>query len=152
MKTDLLAEVEAGTTKLAGKIADAIQGLNDQREKLAAQIAALNVKHQQLVGRPYNVRSGGAGGGLSQGRTSANSSVSPAARKSRKRIRRSPEQLEKVAGGVVTLIKSKKDGVSAGEIIKNFGVLIPSTKEFVKKWGGVNVRTTGVGAKTRYVA
>lgn len=152
MNTNLLAEVEAGTKKLAGKIADAIRSLTNQREEFTKQIAALNAKHQQLVGKPYTSSPASTGSGQSQSRAATKPTASPAPKKSKKRIRRSPEELKKLAGSVVALIKSKKDGVSAGEIIKNFGVLIPGTKQFVKKWSGISIKTTGVGAKTKYVA
>ena len=114
--------------------------------------ALLNAKHHQLVGKPFTSSPASTGSSQSQSKPVTKPSASPAPKKSKKRIRRSPEELKKLAGSVVAFIKSKKDGVSAGEIIKNFGVLIPTTKEFVKKWSGISIKTTGVGAETRYVA
>jgi hypothetical protein len=60
------------------------------------------------------------------------------ARGKRRRIRRSADELKKVALGVVEFVKSKgRAGVTAGEIKAVFGNLIPSPSQFVKRvWRG----------------
>jgi len=76
---------------------------------------------------------------------------SPKSRK-KKRIRRSPEQLKKLASKVVDFIKASKGGVMAGEIKRKFGVdFLPSPKAFLKKYGFA-VKTKGSGKRPVYHA
>jgi hypothetical protein len=68
-----------------------------------------------------------------------------------KRIRRSSEDLKKVAHGVFEFVKSKgKTGVAPKEIKASFGNLFPSPVQFVKKYGGIQLHRKGPMKRSRY--
>jgi hypothetical protein len=67
-----------------------------------------------------------------------------------KRIRRSPQDLKKLAQDVLSFVKSNKNGVTGPELKQRFGVLVPTAKIFVRKHAGVKLHTAGAGARTVY--
>lgn len=119
----------------------AIASLVSQRRSLDRQIDDLESKRKVLGGKSPR----GA-------RTDEGDDQPTVHRAKKKRIRRSPEQLKALAGEIVEFVRAKKDGVSGIEIKKRFGAILPSTKDFVSKFGGVKFKSTGAGIRTLYFA
>ncbi len=70
---------------------------------------------------------------------------------SKRRVRRSPEQLKSEAVKVVALIRSAgKDGISGSEIRKKFPGAGQNIKGFVQQYTGEKLKTTGQKAGMKY--
>jgi len=84
--------------------------------------------------------------------SNANAAAAKAKRavQSKKRIRRSPDELKKYANGVVEYVKSHQ-GCSGGDIRKTFPKVGQNVKGFVQQHGtGQKLRTVGKQSKMRY--
>jgi hypothetical protein len=109
-----------------------------ERSRLYARIEKIN----QVVARALGKLRG-------ESKIAKNPAVS--AKGKGKRIRRSSRELKKIALGVVEFVKSKgKEGVTPKEIKAAFGNLFPSPSQFVKKYGGVQLRQKGPPKRPRY--
>ena len=81
------------------------------------------------------------------------STLKRAVAKSRKRIRRTPEQLKAEANAIIELVKSKgSEGATGPEIRKHHAKIGPDLKGFVQKFGGKKLKTTGAARSMRYFA
>lgn len=70
---------------------------------------------------------------------------------SKRRVRRSPEQLKSEAVKVVALIRSTgKDGIAGSEIRKKFPGVGQNIKGFVQQYTGEKLKTTGEKAGMKY--
>jgi hypothetical protein len=119
-------------SKLSKPINSELKALKKKRDEVAKEISHLETVLSNFFG--------------------SKKTTTKTARKGRKgkRIRRSPEQLQKLAGEVMAYIKGSEDGVVAGDIKKKFGTnFLPSPKAFLHKYG-FNVKTKGKGKRPVY--
>ncbi len=122
------------------KVEAILRPLHRERRKLQARVEKIN----QLIDRAL----GKAVVGKAIASIPATNGRGP---RSRKRIRRSGEELKKIANSVVEFIKSKGTaGVTPAEIKAAFGQLFPSPPQFVKKHAGVQLKRKGHAKRPRY--
>jgi len=72
-------------------------------------------------------------------------------RRTKRRIRRGPEELKSEAQAIIELVKQKgRDGATGKEIRQQYPKVEPDIKGFVQKHGNRKVKTTGNKATMRY--
>jgi hypothetical protein len=139
----VLDRVRRLTTLTEQTLKRELRNIEDEAQRLTAQFGAAAARIRATL------RSLGDHGAARRGRPPG--SVAAAGTKKRKRIRRSPEQLQKVGESVVRFIRSKGDqGASGVEIRKLHDKIGPDIKGFVEKFGDQKLKTTGVKSSMRY--
>jgi len=138
----LTAQTEQSLKKELRKIEDEAARLTNQLDSAAERIRATlrSLGSKVPMGR----------GGGTRVKASTMVGASSGGRKG-KRIRRSPEQLQKIGESVVQFIKNKgSEGASGVEIRKVAGKIGPDIKGFIAKFGGEKLKTSGVKSQMRY--
>ena len=157
-----LAEIDRLALALSTSIQESIS-------ELAGEIVALNQRYRAITGEDFAriEMSGGtsagaaaaAGTGKRRGRPpgvkngegSTQPELASKPTTSKKRIRRTTEQLKAQAENILAFIrKGGSDGVKGSAIRSEFGQILPSIKEFVKQYAGKAPKTKGEKAGMTY--
>ena len=140
--------------KKATSLAKSLNAINAQLEllrkrRIQAVLRPLHRERKKLLSRLEKIDRM-IGGALGEKKGAGQLAMTTISR-GRKRIRRSGNELKKIAGGVVEFIKSKGTaGVTPSEIKAAFGKLLPSPPQFVKKHAGVQLKRKGHSKRPRY--
>ena len=121
-----------------------LKQLDQERRRRTADLE----EAAKVIGRQLLDLGHGSNGRAMRTKKTASKPVAP---KSRKRIRRSPEQLKDEAKMMIQFIRSKGSGGASAKEIKAHGVMPgQDVKGFAKQYAGVTLKSTGKKSQTRY--
>jgi len=125
--------------KILAPVDDVVRKLKHRRDVLMEEVNLLEAELDRLGGRRRKPGPKPEGAASQPGR--------------KVRKRRSREQLESMAAGIVEFIRGKgKEGASGNEIKAEFGDLLPSVNAWLKNYSTAKVKTQGSKSKMRYFA
>src|SRR4051794_19718000 len=122
--------------RILAPVGDIVRKLKSRRDELMSEVDQINGEIDRLNGRARGRR-----------KAEANEGMMP----SRKRKRRSREELTAIAQEIVSFIRDKgKEGIVAKDLQAKFGPLVPSANAWLKAYSPVKVKTSGAKSKMRY--
>jgi len=142
--TSVFARIQKLTAETTRSLKAELRALEEEGRRVTAELSSAAERIRGVLRSLGNKT-------LATGRSSFAVAKSAGSTRARKRIRRSPEQLQQVGASVVAFIKSKvAQGASGVEIRKLHPKIGPDIKGFVAKFGGQKLRTTGAKSTMRY--